>query len=1070
MFKKGTGIKTKILVRAGTFMIVVALALAGLLFIPATPANALPSPEDVVKDVLEKTGIDKIAVLVKTLVDSVAQEGSLPMVGSLPELIQDPNVMNCSQDIVGQLTQVSQILQKLAESGNIVFTILEAIPFDFTVEFDLPNNLGRVWARKADTIALCLRVNGPNGAQAEFGVADDDPLGNGNATQFANPDHKPFAFLDLTNITNGTLCALLEAGTSLSDSFLKLNYYVLSGQMDSDKANAEIARLENDWNTKGKTAVNNIIQSVGAAVDQTNLNISLSVDLAGSKKMTADNKAGSTTNMFSEDITIPAGKLGNIFMDSDFLPDTVKGLSILLGQLTSGKIPQAAPPELSKLGDLADSIADGTTISVAMMTPALVQVTEEVSAKPFFNWIKNNVQSAVKFVGALQQAADAGSLAAMGSSQLGDNLYSLVNDLGGDLYLGLNLGVGANADLGAEGVVSVGAGAAAHIKTNPEMLLLLGTGGYADLPNATGQADMGFDVSMDAGAGVSLGEGVEVEASGGVGFSTSLLNVGLTEWDDPVPQIYGPPASSNANLSDLKVRVGVQEYTASPDKNTSGLYTVWVPTGTTSVTIVPKTFSSRATFVFSGYGQMMNGAAINYTLRKTTWEDIPFSVQAEDGTGKNYILRIQISPSTRLQSLTASKGAWDKAFSPGVTDYKLTVDSDTDSPESAHSDPQIVAGGGRGQAQLPSGGIQLGNNSVIDLAAGVETASGGQITVGGQIQNLDSFTGGDLNGVNLSAPQSVGGHAVQVEKAVRMESSADNQPILITNNDVAGVTASIPDGTTVLAPAGWDGTIIPPKAGQSSGTSPSGFIVGNTVIEVGSPGAVLLFDKPVTLTLTGVTGPVGYKPAGSDNWVQITRKAGGTYDNPEAPPFPGEAYISNGVDTKIITWHFTSFAGLVAQSPPSNGDSGGDGGYFTLLPVSSATGTAMVAPDAGGKVSLGSEAVISIPAGALSGNSAVSVTIRKVISPPAAPAGLMAAGSVFEFSVDNRTGYTFAKPGTLTFAFDPAAVPQGRQPSVYYYDETAKQWVNIGGTVSGNTITVTVDHFPELLRPNKECL
>jgi putative cell wall-binding protein len=102
--------------------------------------------------------------------------------------------------------------------------------------------------------------------------------------------------------------------------------------------------------------------------------------------------------------------------------------------------------------------------------------------------------------------------------------------------------------------------------------------------------------------------------------------------------------------------------------------------------------------------------------------------------------------------------------------------------------------------------------------------------------------------------------------------------------------------------------------------------VGNTVIEVGAANAILLFDQPVILTLPGVTGTVGYKPAGSDSWVQITQLAGGTYANPAAPAFPGEAYISNGTDTKIITWHFTSFAGLSAQNVPSAGSSGNSGG------------------------------------------------------------------------------------------------------------------------------------------------
>jgi hypothetical protein len=33
-----------------------------------------------------------------------------------------------------------------------------------------------------------------------------------------------------------------------------------------------------------------------------------------------------------------------------------------------------------------------------------------------------------------------------------------------------------------------------------------------------------------------------------------------------------------------------------------------------------------------------------------------------------------------------------------------------------------------------------------------------------------------------------------------------------------------------------------------------------------------------------------------------------------APEFPGEAYISNGTDTKIITWHLTAFAGLEEET------------------------------------------------------------------------------------------------------------------------------------------------------------
>lgn len=100
---------------------------------------------------------------------------------------------------------------------------------------------------------------------------------------------------------------------------------------------------------------------------------------------------------------------------------------------------------------------------------------------------------------------------------------------------------------------------------------------------------------------------------------------------------------------------------------------------------------------------------------------------------------------------------------------------------------------------------------------------------------------------------------------------------------------------------------------------------------------MLLFDKPVVLTLPGVTGPVGYKPAGSNTWVMITQQAGGTYNNPTAPLFPGEAYITNGTDTKIITWHFTSFAGLVARSTSS-----GDGDVTPVFSITTANLSAAI--------------------------------------------------------------------------------------------------------------------------------
>ncbi len=153
-----------------------------------------------------------------------------------------------------------------------------------------------------------------------------------------------------------------------------------------------------------------------------------------------------------------------------------------------------------------------------------------------------------------------------------------------------------------------------------------------------------------------------------------------------------------------------------------------------------------------------------------------------------------------------------------------------------------------------------------------------------------------------------------------------------------------------------------------------------------------------------------------------------------------------------------SVAATTDTASPTGPGSNSPGGGPTPA-AGSATGSASVTPADGGKFSLGSDVSLEIPAGALSGTTEVKVAITKVNSPPAIPGGFSLLGSVFEFTVDGASAYSFNKPVTLTFTFDPDALAQGETPAVYYYDETSAQWVNLGGAISGNTVTVTVDHF-----------
>jgi len=180
----------------------------------------------------------------------------------------------------------------------------------------------------------------------------------------------------------------------------------------------------------------------------------------------------------------------------------------------------------------------------------------------------------------------------------------------------------------------------------------------------------------------------------------------------------------------------------------------------------------------------------------------------------------------------------------------------------------------------------------------------------------------------VSTDVTVGGNTVTLTQAVTLQSGVDGTPVVLTNSGLANVSASIPDGTKIQGPAGWNGTITPPVSGTPTGSTPAGFSVGSTVISVGSEDGTLVFDSPVTLLLSGVTGTVGYRPAGSTVWQTISNACGGDYTTPTAPAAPGECSISNGTDTKIVTFHFTTFGSLntVSSGGGSTGGSTGGGG------------------------------------------------------------------------------------------------------------------------------------------------
>lgn len=220
-----------------------------------------------------------------------------------------------------------------------------------------------------------------------------------------------------------------------------------------------------------------------------------------------------------------------------------------------------------------------------------------------------------------------------------------------------------------------------------------------------------------------------------------------------------------------------------------------------------------------------------------------------------------------------------------------------------------------GTVGLPAGitSLVFDENEILNASASVSSASAGVIAIAGSPIPLATFTSGDLSNVDLTTPKNIGGKSILVGKAVKVSSGISGDPIRFINPNLPTVMVSVPDDTVALASSGWNGTVTTPKTGVTSGdTAPVGYSIG-TAVDIGSNTEVLLFDKPVQVTLGGITGSVGYKPSGSTVWTQITNTCSGTYDAPtlSSASFPGECSITNGPDTKILSYHLTTFGSLI---------------------------------------------------------------------------------------------------------------------------------------------------------------
>ncbi|MEW4371877.1 InlB B-repeat-containing protein [Paenibacillus kandeliae] len=158
-----------------------------------------------------------------------------------------------------------------------------------------------------------------------------------------------------------------------------------------------------------------------------------------------------------------------------------------------------------------------------------------------------------------------------------------------------------------------------------------------------------------------------------------------------------------------------------------------------------------------------------------------------------------------------------------------------------------------------------------------------------------------------------------------------------------------------------------------------------------------------------------------------------------------------------VTSDVTLYAGWnqISESSSGNGRSGGSTSSNTNINTTQAQVT--IPAGQAGELRIGSGVWLQVPAGAA--DQALEIKASMMTTPPTGlGSDQRVVSPVYEF-LKNTQG-TFKIPVKLTLSFDPSTLRSDEKLAVFYQTEADTPWTMVeGSTVSGNTISASVNHF-----------
>jgi len=136
--------------------------------------------------------------------------------------------------------------------------------------------------------------------------------------------------------------------------------------------------------------------------------------------------------------------------------------------------------------------------------------------------------------------------------------------------------------------------------------------------------------------------------------------------------------------------------------------------------------------------------------------------------------------------------------------------------------------------------------------------------------------------------------------------------------------------------------------------------------------------------------------------------------------------------------------------------SGGNGGGGITPPTPDTDSHTFPGGTGGSALFAGGAVTVTIPAGAT--EKQLTITVEKLLD----PSGIITEEDIllsYVYEIHKNFTENFSKAISLTFMFDSRRIGHNQTASLFYFDETNREWIEVGGAMSGDKITAEIDHF-----------